>query len=152
MNGDVRHFRRKFFGGFDSRDVVRYIEELAGQRNRYKMTGDRLENELKTLNDEIKRLQSELDDTERRITEIKVKSLDASSRDISSLKDAYTDIRSEMETTACSITNEITNLNSTLTVLTSVIDRTSERFAEIQSMMEQEKSELLSLKVGRLTN
>lgn len=152
MNGDVRHFRRKFFGGFDSRDVVRYIEELAGQRNRYKMTGDRLENELKTLNDEIKRLQSELDDTERRITEIKVKSLDASSRDISSLKDAYTDIRSEMETTACSITNEITNLNSTLTVLTSVIDRTSERFAEIQSMMEQEKYELLSLKVGRLTN
>ena len=138
MNGDVRHFRRKFFGGFDSRDVMRYIEELAGQRNRYKMTGDRLEIELKNLNDEIKRLQSELDDTERRITEIKIKSLEKSSHDFSTLKDAYSEIRSEMEITACSITREITNLNGALTVLTSVLDRTSERFAEIQSMIDQE--------------
>jgi phage-related tail protein len=152
MNGDVRHFRRKFFGGFDSRDVMRYIEELAGQRNRYKMTGDRLEIELKNLNDEIKRLQSEIDDTERRITEIKIKSLEKSNHDFSTLKDAYSEIRSEMETTACSITREITNLNGVLTVLTSVLDRTSERFTEIQSMIDQEKSELLSLKTGRLAN
>ncbi|NMA25686.1 MAG: hypothetical protein GX936_08480 [Clostridiales bacterium] len=152
MNGDVRHFRRKIFGGFDSRDVMRYIEELAGQRNRYKMTGDRLENELKNLNEEIKRLQSELDDTERRITEIKIKALDKSEHNFTTLKDAYTEIRSEMETTACSITREITNLNGTLTVLTSVLDRTSERFAEIQSMIDQEKSELLSLKIRGLAN
>lgn len=152
MNGDVRHFRRKIFGGFDSRDVMRYIEELAGQRNRYKMTGDRLENELKNLNEEIKRLQSELDDTERRITEIKIKALDKSEHNFTTLKDAYTEIRSEMETTACSITREITNLNGVLTVLTSVLDRTSERFAEIQSMIDQEKSELLSLKIRGLAN
>jgi len=152
MNGDVRHFRRKLFGGFDSRDVMRYIEELAGQRNRYKMTGDRLEDELKNLNDEIKRLQSELDDTEHRITEIKIKSLDKSAHDFLTLKDAYTEIRSEMETTACSISHEITNLNGTLTVLTSVLDRTSERFAEIQTMMDNEKAELLSLKIGGLAN
>lgn len=152
MNGDIRHFKRKIFGGFDSRDVMRYIEDLAGQRNKYKMTGDKLENELKNLNIEIKELQSELDDTERRITDIKVKVLDASSQDISTLRDAYTEIRSEMETSACSITNEITNLNSTLSVLTSVLDRTSVRFAELQAMMEHEKAELLSSKVGRLVN
>jgi chromosome segregation ATPase len=150
MNGDVRHFRRKVFGGFDSRDVMRYIEELAGQRNRYKMTGEKLESELKSLNAEIKKLQSELDDTERRITDIKVKALDASSRDFSVLRDAYTEIRSEMETTASSITSEISNLNSSLTVLTSVLDKTGERFSELQAMMENEKAELLSLKVGRL--
>jgi phage-related tail protein len=152
MNGDIRHFRRKVFGGFDSRDVMRYIEELAGQRNRYKMTGDRLESELTNLNDEIKKLQCELDDTERRITEIKVRSLEETSHDLSSLTAAYTEIRTEMETTTCSLSNEITNLNSTLTVLTSVLDKTSARFAEIQSMMDQEKAELLSLKVGRLPN
>lgn len=150
MNGDVRHFRRKLFGGFDTHDVMRYIEELAGQRNKYKMTGDKMEHELRGLNAEIKRLQSELDDTERRITDIKVKALDASTRDFSTLRDAYTEIRSEMETTTCSISSELTTLNSALTDLTSVLDKTSERFAELHAMMEHEKAELLTMKVGRL--
>ncbi len=152
MNGDVRHFKRKVFGGFDSRDVMRYIEELAGQRNRYKMTGDKLETELKNLNAEIKQLQCELDDTERRITDIKVKALDASSQDIMTLRDAYTEIRSEMETTTCSLTSEITNLSGTLSVLTAVLDKTSARFNELQAMMEHEKNELLTSKVGGYAN
>ncbi len=152
MNGEIRHFRRKLFGGFDNRDVMRYIEELAGQRNRYKMTGDRLEDELRDLNAEIKRLQNELDDTERRITAIKVKSIDETSDELSTLQESYTEIRTEMETTACSITNEISNLSSTLSVLTSVLDRTSERFTELQVMMECEKDDLLALKVGRPGN
>ena len=60
MSGDVKHFKRRFFGGFDTTDVMLYIEELAAQRNKYKSTGDRLEAELKTLNAELHSLNSEI--------------------------------------------------------------------------------------------
>ncbi len=103
MISDVRHFKRRFFGGFDSRDVMAYIEELAAQRNKYKISGDRLEAELKDLNAEIKRLQTELDEADRRIMDIKIKTLDEASGSISKLKDTYSNIRSEMESTTNTI-------------------------------------------------
>ena len=128
MSGDVRHFRRKLFGGFDSHDVMRYIEELAAQRNKYRQTGDKLEVELKNLNAEIKRLQTELDEADHRIKD----TLDEASSSIALLKDTYSDVRSEMETTSNTISNELAKLNSTLTVLASIIDKTGSRISELQ--------------------
>jgi hypothetical protein len=57
-----------------------------------------------------------------------------------------------METTTCSLTNEITNLSGTLSVLTAVLDKTSARFNELQAMIEHEKNELLKSKVGGYAN
>ena len=146
MSGDVRHFRRRFFGGFDTSDVMQYIEELAGQRNRYKTTGDRLEAELKSLNAEIRRLQSELDEADKRLTDIKVKSLDEASAGISTLRETYTDIRAEMETTTSTICSELSRLNGTLTTLSSVLDKTGTRFTELQAIVDREKAEVLFVK------
>lgn len=150
MSGEVRHFRRRFFGGFDTNDVMLYIEELAAQRNKYKTTGDRLELELKNLTDEIKRLQADLDDADRRIMEIKVKSLDEANNSISTLKETYTNIRSEMETTTNTICSELGKLNNTLTTLSSVLDRTGYRFTELQTLVEHEKAEALSSMSSRI--
>lgn len=145
MNGDVRHFRRKLFGGFDSHDVMRYIEELAGQRNKYKITGDKLESELKNLNTEIRRLQSALDESDQRIRY----TLDEASSSIATLKDSYSDIQSEMETTTNTISNELAKLSSTLEILSSVIDKTGSRFSELQSTMHHDKTDFISSKAAR---
>ena len=149
MSGDVRHFRRRFFGGFDTNDVMLYIEELAAQRNKYKTTGDRLELELKTLNAEIRRLQSELDDADRRISDIKVRSLDEAGGSIATLKETYTNIRSEVESTTSNISLELARLNNTLISLSSVLDKTGFRFSELQTLVEHEKAELISAHAGR---
>ena len=136
MNGDVRHFRRKLFGGFDSRDVIQYIEELAAQRNKYKQTGDKLELEIKNLNAEMKKLQDALDDTDRRIND----TLDEASSSIATLKDTYLDIQSEMETSTTTISSEVAKLSSTLIVLSCMIDKTGARFTELQTIVGQEKT------------
>jgi chromosome segregation ATPase len=144
MSGDIRHFRRRLFGGFDENDVMRYIEELAGQRNKFKLTGDRLEQELKTLQNELKRLQTELDDADRRIMDIKVRSLGQAGSNISSLKESYSNIRAEMDVTAQAVSSELSKLSSTLTLLTSVLDKTGYRFTELESSVEREKAEVVA--------
>jgi peptidoglycan hydrolase CwlO-like protein len=146
---DVRHFRRRFFGGFDTSDVMTYIEELAAQRNKYKSTGDRLEAELQNLNAEIKRLQGDLDDADRRIMDIKIKSLEEASSGITSLKETYSSIRSEMEVTTYNICNELNKLNNTLSSLSSVLDKTSYRFTELQTLVEHEKADAVSARSAR---
>ncbi len=144
MSGDIRHFRRRLFGGFDENDVMRYIEELAGQRNKYKMTGDKLEQELRDLSYELKRLQGELDEADRRIMDIKIRSLGQAGSNISSLKESYVSIRSEMEETARTISAELSKLGSTLTLLSSVLDKTGYRFNELETTVEREKAEIVA--------
>ncbi|SHI05813.1 hypothetical protein SAMN02745823_02139 [Sporobacter termitidis DSM 10068] len=152
MGGDVRHFRRRFFGGFDTGDVMAYIEELAAQRNKYKTAGDKLEAELKDLTAEIKRLQGELDNADRRIMDIKVHALEDASDSVSELKETYTGIKTEMESTTSTICSELNKLNNTLTTLTTVLDRTGSRFAELQSAVEQEKADALAAMSERFPN
>jgi chromosome segregation ATPase len=144
MSGDIRHFRRRLFGGFDENDVMRYIEELAGQRNKYKMSGDKLEQELRDLTYELKRLQGELDEADRRIMDIKIRSLGQAGSNISSLKESYLNIRSEMEETARTISAELSKLGSTLTLLSSVLDKTGYRFNELETTVEREKAEIIA--------
>ena len=150
MSGDIRHFRRRLFGGFDEHDVMRYIEDLAAQRNKYKLTGDRKEQDIQNLQQELKRLQTELDDADRRITDIKGQSAQPSRRDIASLKESYQSIRTEMEETAQAISGELTKLGSTLTLLSSVLDKTGYRFSEIESGVEREKAEIIAGRQPRI--
>ncbi len=152
MSGDVRHFRRRFFGGFDTSDVMTYIEDLAAQRNKYKVTGDKLEQELKNLSEEIKRLQCELDDADRRVMDIRVRSIEEASGSIATLKETYTDIRSDMETSTYTISSELAKLNGTLTSLSSVLDSTGNRLSELQTIVDEEKADILSARDARFEN
>jgi chromosome segregation ATPase len=140
------------FGGFDTVDVMRYIEELAAQRNKYKTTGDRLEKELLELNTEIRRLQGELDDADRRIMDIRVKTLDEAACSVSSLQESYSTMRSEVESTTFAISSELGKLSATLSYITSVLDKTGQRFSDLESTLEQEKAEAVAAFQARLKN
>jgi chromosome segregation ATPase len=147
-----RFFRRRFFGGFDTGDVISYIEELAAQRNKYKTTGDKLETELIKLSAEIKRLQAEVDDADMRIMDIKAHALEQASDSVTVLNASYSSIRSEMETTATTICRELNKLGGTLQALSSVLDRTSSRFNELQVMAEREKAEAIAARTARFSH
>ncbi len=152
MSGDIRRFRRRLFGGFDTTDVMRYIQELAAQRNTYKQTGDRLEKELILLNNEIRRLQSELDVADRRIMDIKVKTLDEAAEDLSSLTETYSSMRTEVETATDAISSELSRLSATLSNLIDVLDKTGARFSDIKALLENEKSEAAAAFCARVKN
>jgi chromosome segregation ATPase len=142
MGNDIRYFKRKIFGGFDSHDVIKYIEELAGQRNKYKYLGEKLEKELAVLNAELKRLQDELANADRRFLTYKVSALENASTNLTELENSFSDIRMDMENTTAQVSSEFEKITGTLEMLTSVLDKTGMRFSELRSIIEDEKGEM----------
>ncbi|MCL2228006.1 MAG: hypothetical protein FWB97_10365, partial [Oscillospiraceae bacterium] len=61
MSGEIKFFRKRFFGGFNRDDVVKYISKLAQERNEFKNAKDTAEAEAKTMAGEVEplRLKSE---------------------------------------------------------------------------------------------
>ena len=51
MNGEVEYFRKRFFGGFNRKDVVAYIARLANERNEQQSAKEKAERELQSLID-----------------------------------------------------------------------------------------------------
>lgn len=143
MSGEVRRFRRKLFGGFDTCDVMRYIEELASQRNQYKLSGDKLGTELQQFKSEIAALREQLSDADRRVSELSFHSIEDASVSVEALKDTYTGIRTEMEAISSIIGAELDRLSGTLTNLSNAFEQTDTRLGEITSAIEQEKEDLL---------
>jgi chromosome segregation ATPase len=144
-----RRFRRRIFGGFNTGDVISYIEDLAAQRNKYKTSGDKLELELRRLTAELRHLQAEVDDADKRIMDIRARALDEASDNVNALNASYSSIHSEVETTATSISGELGKLDVMLSELTSLLDQTSCRFQELQAMAEREKAEAVAARAAR---
>lgn len=62
MDNNGHRFRKKLFGGFDRKDVSRYILSLAEERNAQAARADALEKTVGELKDETELLRSRLDE------------------------------------------------------------------------------------------
>jgi len=87
MSGEINFFRKRFFGGFNREDVVKYISELAHERNEYKSAKDIAENEAKTMADEIEPLRAESAQARKKETELK-ESIEVAENEVSELREA----------------------------------------------------------------
>jgi len=69
MTGEIKFFRKRFFGGFNRDDVVKYISKLANERNECRSAKEIAEEEARSLADEAGALRLEFEtakkDTER---------------------------------------------------------------------------------------
>ena len=59
MSGEVKFFRKRFFGGFNRDDVVKYISKLAQERNEYKSAREAAEAQTKAMTEEVEPLRIE---------------------------------------------------------------------------------------------
>ena len=130
MSGEVRCFRRRLFG-FDARDVMEYIAQLAVERNQYKRAGDRLEAEISKIKNELSALQERMAEADRRVAEIGAKSFDSATQELESLKETYEGLRTEMMEIADRLSAEISRLSGSLTGLSAAFDETDSRLREI---------------------
>ena len=58
MIGEVNSFRKRFFGGFNQRDVVDYIAKLSKERNTHREEVQKLADEATMLRHELERAQN----------------------------------------------------------------------------------------------
>ena len=59
MTGEIKVFRKRFFGGFNKKDVIDYITEQARERNEMEAAKEKAEKELLELVREVTRLRIE---------------------------------------------------------------------------------------------
>jgi len=57
MKGEKEFFRKRFFGGFNRDDVIKYIAKIANERNDALAAQSKAESKLKELEEEIKKLR-----------------------------------------------------------------------------------------------
>jgi len=59
MKGEKEFFRKRFFGGFNRTDVIKYIAKIAEERNEAIAAKEKAEKELRALTEEIRTLRGE---------------------------------------------------------------------------------------------
>jgi len=57
MNGEVKFFRKRFFGGFNRDDVVKYVSKLAHERNEHLSAKEAAEAQVKEMTSEVEPLR-----------------------------------------------------------------------------------------------
>ena len=62
MSGDINFFRKSFFGGFNRKDVVDYIEKLAQERNELDEWKENAQKEADSLRDANRALRQEAEE------------------------------------------------------------------------------------------
>jgi len=59
VSGEKEFFRKRFFGGFNREDVIKYIAGLAEERNEALAAKERAEKKARALAEEVKKLRGE---------------------------------------------------------------------------------------------
>jgi len=102
MTGEIRFFRKRFFGGFNREDVVDYVSKLARERNESRDAKDAAEEEARLLAFEAESIRLELENT-KKTTDESLEAKDKAESEAKVLNDEMESLRSEIS----SLHNEI---------------------------------------------
>ncbi|MDR2358137.1 MAG: hypothetical protein LBD92_08680 [Oscillospiraceae bacterium] len=156
MLGDIRRFRREILGGFNRRDVVSYIKELSGERDRHRETAERLEAELRTLSadaDSLRaeimacgerdaKLREELRAARQRAREAGNSAFDGALRRISEIKHMYSGMRSDIAETAERVRAELGRAGDSAALMSTVFDKLGKHFDDLRAAVSEEQERL----------
>ena len=153
MPGEINGFRKRFFGGFNRRDVVDYIAQLAKERNELLAQRDKAVQEASKLSGELTTALSEFEEMKRVADQAKLEALESASKTFSELDGAFKALRKEIETTSAGVCAELETAGKTIASVPSVLERASERFNKLWAVLETEKNALrCSVGEGASTN
>ena len=142
MTGDANIFRKRFFGGFNERDVVEYIAELARERNELEKARDNAIKDARALAGEVDELRRELEEEKRQLNtdyEQKAEVFREAGNTFAEFEIAFEELRSEIVRATTGLYTELKKADDTVAKLPSVIVRAGERFTELRTAFEADK-------------
>ena len=144
MTGEVYFFRKRFFGGFNKKDVVGYIAKLAQERNELAAAKDKADNDAKSLAREIAALRLKIEESERLVLkdlERKSSVFETAENTFKEFDTAFKGLRESIETSSTGISAELENAFNTVAKLSSVLERAGARIEELRAAFDAEKGE-----------
>ena len=131
-------FKRTFFGGFDRKDVSRYIAMLAADRNGLSAKCDELSEQLNALQEENRELHQKLESTCEALTTSEESRELKSAEFAEKAENALSEFRASCNTTIASLREsaqavicEVEGLESLFSALTEAADTVETRINEI---------------------
>ena len=140
MTGEIMFFRKRFFGGFNRKDVVKYIAMLAEERNELAAAKDKAENDAKALAREVAALRLEKDEAVRLINEdIERKSsvFETAGNTIREFQTVFGELSEEIKAAAEEVRNELKNAEVTVDKLPEALEQTGSRLDELKAAFDE---------------
>lgn len=142
MTGELEFFRKRFVGGFNREDVVKYITKLSKERNEWQAAKEEADQNAKALSDEIARLRLELDAARREASEgfaYKATVLENAAGTFAKLENAFGSLRSDLGTTVESICVEFDQARKTMTSIPALFEQADKNLKELHASCESER-------------
>ena len=133
MNAEKGNFRRNLFGGFNREDVIKYIEQLSAERNKYKNDCLRLEGEAEELRARLDEALRRAEAEAKRADEIRIAAAKDAAEMVRALEEKYEKVRIEMEETLSNLKSDILRANDSLSVVTDILCRPAEPAQPIEA-------------------
>lgn len=144
MTGEVEYFRKRFVGGFNREDVVKYISKLAQERNDWRAAKEKADLDMQALGDRIAALENEIRISEQEVRaarEYKAAELEAAAGIFSQLEAAFGNLCRDLETTTESICTELDQARRTITALPAYLEQAGRGIRELQMICLQERNQ-----------
>jgi chromosome segregation ATPase len=159
MRGDIKHFRREVLGGFDRRDVIEYIKQLARERDRYRGAAERMESQLQALDGEAEKLRGEirlLGDraarlrvdarvAEIRAREIETDAYDSALRDLEGIEERYASALSDIDAIGERIREDLAKVDECAALMSGDFNELGEHFDRLRRAVTAERARLDSV-------
>lgn len=147
MGSELGGFKSRFFGGFDRKDVIDYIEKAAAERNELTKEKEKLVEENEKLNEKISAISSDLVLLKTENRELKSKLEEAEN----SAKSQEESLRELRETIISDTMAALEELSKKCDDINASFDSTSEKVNEALSNMREKTLELPDIKKALFT-
>ena len=143
MTGERLLFRKRFFGGFNRKDVVEYIGRLAQERNDFEAAKDKAEREARNLSDEIAELRRETEQTKRLMDDdmrSKASVFKAAGGAFTEFEITFNELCAEIEAAALSVFSELKNAGIITAKFPPILAEAGERIEGLRAEFDAESS------------
>ena len=150
MGGENGNFRSKFFGGFDRRDVIDYIEKLAEERNSLRGENELLQERVSQIEVQlseksvenscrISQLEAELDAERTKSCEAMEMAIEGAEEIVREFRQRYEELRSDVEISLAHTRCEITKTSECVDRMYSAFVVAGTRLDEIEEAISNMK-------------
>ncbi|MCL2151822.1 MAG: hypothetical protein FWH57_02510 [Oscillospiraceae bacterium] len=115
MTGDINYFRKRFFGGFNRKDVIDCLSKLAKERNDMEAARDKAAQDARALAASIAKLNAEIEDIRQQAEKdrvFKAAVFETAGDTFMEFETVFRRLRGEIEEAAVALRGELENMGN----------------------------------------
>jgi len=139
MNGEIKFFRKRFIGGFNRKDVIDYIANVAQERDRNLALKEKAEQETRDLVNTIVALKRERDEARLQANGYKSEVLKAARKTLEEFEASFGNLCTGFEEESANICAQLEAARNIIAILPGALKKAGETFSGLRVLLEEGK-------------